>query len=134
MSRILDYRERTVLRRAIYAKPTILFLGIIAVFALHGAWGMYEKSEDASGRAQKAEVELAKQKDRESELKVDIARLSTERGVEEEIRSRFMVAKNGEHIMIISSGDEEKAHTVTVVEDDRTTLQKVLAAVGFSGQ
>ena len=68
MVRMLDVREKTKLRRIIYAKPTILAIFILVALLIHGVWGIYQKRGDAIAKRDKSEMELAKLKNREIEL------------------------------------------------------------------
>ena len=134
MGRMLDVRERTRLRRVLYAKPTIILFAFLVALMLHGVWGIYQKSQEAVAKRDKAVAELAGLATREKELREDIARLSTGDGLEAEIRDRFMVAKEGEKVMIIAEPDAEKAHTVTVPDDSSSFLNNVADMFGFSGE
>ncbi len=134
MLRTLDFRERTKLRRALYAKPTILVIVAIAFISLNGAWNMYQKSKEAKANDDKANAALSALQLREAGLRSDIDRLSTPRGQEEEIRDRFMVAKEGEKVIIITPPKDDTVHTVTVPESDKKSfLDSLKAAVGLSG-
>jgi len=129
---MLDFKMKSRLRRVIYAKPTIILLAVVFVYIMHSAWGMYQKSEEAIEKTQKAEAKLNELRARQAELSADILDLSTERGVESEIRDRFMVAKEGESVMILAEPVEEKVHTVTIVDQNPTMMRRVLGAIGFS--
>ncbi len=122
------------MRRALYAKPTIIALSIALFLVARGAWNMYQKSQTTLVKREAAEEELSALKARERELSQDIVNLSTDRGIEEEIRERFMVAKEGESVMVISSPKEEAVHTITVTDTDETLVQKMLGASGLSGE
>lgn len=96
---------------------------------------MYEKSKEANARRDKATAELAALQEREGQLSGDIARLGSERGQEEEIRNRFMVAKDGEKVIIVTQPETQTAHTITVTEAPTPTfMEKLKAAVGMSGE
>ncbi|HEY9585306.1 MAG TPA: septum formation initiator family protein [Candidatus Paceibacterota bacterium] len=128
---MLDVRERTRLRRVLYAKPTIILFAFLVALMLHGVWGIYQKSQEAVAKRDKAVAELAGLATREKELREDIARLSTGDGLEAEIRDRFMVAKEGEKVMIIADPDATKVHTVTVDENSPSLLETMMSAVGL---
>ena len=135
MAPLFDFRERSQLRRAIYAKPTIIVLAVLVVITLRGAWGMYQKNQEAAIKRDKATTELVALEIREKQLNEDIARLSTVRGQEEEIRNRFMVAKEGEKVIIVTSPERETEHTVTVTDTPKPSfMDKLKAASGMSGQ
>lgn len=125
---MLDFRERSQLRRAIYAKPTILILALLVVLTMRGAWGMYEKNQEATIKRDKALAELSALKAREKQLSDDITRFSTERGQEEEIRNRFMVAKEGEKVIIVTQPEVETEHTVTVTDAPKPSFIDILKA------
>jgi hypothetical protein len=118
-----------------YAKPTILLLGLLTVLVARGAFGMYQKSGEAIVKRDKAMGELHVLEARQRELDEDISRLSSVRGQEEEIRDRFMVAKEGEKVMIVTPPDKKTTHTVTVSEEEQPTsfIDKMKSAVGVSG-
>lgn len=135
MPRMLDFRERTKFRRAMYAKPTIIVLGFLTILVARGAYGMHQKSNEAIEKRDKAIGELHALESRQRELNEDIGRLSSPRGQEEEIRDRFMVAKEGEKVMIVANTEAKVAHTVTVSEDEQPTsfIDRMKAAAGVSG-
>ncbi len=134
MLRALDFKERTRIRRFVYAKPTILLILVLSLLSLNGAWGMYQKSKDAIANRDKAVVAEQELFVHEKELRADITKLSSERGQEEEIRNRFMVAKDGEKVIIVSQADDQVSHTVTVEDKNQTStfVDKFKAAVGLS--
>lgn len=134
MLQMLDFRERSRFRRVLYSKPTILVLFVVTILVARGAFGMYQKSEEAIAKRDKAAGELDVLRVREAELRDDIAQLSTERGQEEVIRDRFMVAKEGEKVIIVTDPEAKKVHTVTVTEGEspQTFVEKIKSAVGVS--
>ena len=81
---MLDFRERSRLRRALYAKPTLILLAILATGVVHASWSMYQKSKEALVKKEKALSELSELEARQAQLSHDITVLSTERGVEAE--------------------------------------------------
>ena len=131
MVQTLEIRQKARWRKIIYSKPMILFLVMVFVFVLSATWGMFQKSRLAGSNATLAEEAVAGLENRERALSEDIVGLSTERGIEEEIRERFMVAKMGERVIIIADPEEAEVHTVTVVEKEGTT-PSFLAGLGAS--
>ena len=129
---MLDFKERSRIRKIIYGKPMIIVIAILFVFIANGAWGMYQKSIEAREKRDNAEERLTKLRIREIELSKDILNLSTDRGVEGEIRDRFMVAKEGESVMIVTDPEAQKIHTVTVTGDNPSTMERMIGAIGIS--
>lgn len=130
----LDFRTRSRLRRAFYSKPITLILIVVLVVFSRAAWGMYEKSAEAREKRDKAEAMLTGLEAREAELKTDIDRLSTERGIEEEIRMRHMVAKEGENVIIVRDPEAKASHRTIVVPDTPSFWDKAASAIGFSNE
>jgi cell division protein FtsB len=114
----LDIKRKARFRRAIYAKPTILLLLLVLGFALHGTWGMYQKHAVAKEHLERSKATLGDLQLREAELERDTQLLASPSGIEAEIRERFMVAKEGEGVIIISDPKEVEVHTVTISEPE----------------
>jgi cell division protein FtsB len=88
-------------RKALYSWPMVVLLFLI-VFALgRSTWRVYRvwgKSREAMAAASaKYAADLKRSKDLEDE----VSRLETERGIEEELRRNFPVARPGEEAVVI---------------------------------
>jgi cell division protein FtsB len=129
-----DYRARARFRRFLFSKTVaVLLAGLFILFA-QAAWGMHQKSVEANNRMVEAQEELAALQRRGAELRADIERLSNERGIEEEIRTRFMMAKDGEEVLVIRGEHRGKNGESVFVPDERGYVERLLGAVGLSGQ
>lgn len=95
------FREKKKFYQIIYSRPTFVLLAVLLVVTLNSTWKMYEKASLAREQKNRLEKELEDLKARELDLQVKIANLKTERGLEEEIRTRFSVAKNGESVVVV---------------------------------
>ncbi len=113
-----------------------MLLFVATVFVAHSAWSMYQKSVLAKEKYATSQEKLDKTKQYETELARDIAALSSSRGQEEEIRERFMVAREGEKVIVITDPEKDKVHTVTVPaeEGDETLVSKLRASIGELGE
>jgi cell division protein FtsB len=69
---------------------------------------MYQKFAEASGAHEAAQEELAALKERHAQVEAAVASLSSERGLEAEIRNRFGVAREGEGEIKIVRDEEVK--------------------------
>ncbi|MBC7836952.1 septum formation initiator family protein [Acetobacteraceae bacterium] len=63
---------------------------------MRGAWNMYGRFATASLERQASEQELAALEARNAQVAAAVGNLSSERGVEAEVRERYGVAKPGE--------------------------------------
>lgn len=91
-----------------------LGLIIVAIASFNGLFDIYRKYLESSKSLVQTERELETLKNREMELKENLDRLSTQRGVEEEIREKFSVAKDGEMMaLIVESKTRPKSEDVS---------------------
>ena len=95
------------MRNLVYSKISLFFLLVIIFLLAYTIWGVYQKERETQiKKTQRAQV-LIEIEERERVLEEEIERLSTERGVEEEIRSKFDVARAGEQVLVIVDAKEE---------------------------
>jgi len=98
---MLDFQQKKKLRKTLYSRGMLVMLSIVTIFLGNAAWNVFQKYREARENRELAAQELQKLEERESGLSADIERLSTERGVEEELRKRFGVAKEGEEVIVV---------------------------------
>ena len=100
------FKQKRQLKKRIYSKPILFILIIILAFLAHGTWGIYKKSKQSKETLNVVQIEFDKLKEREEAIEKKIGRLGTETGLEEEIRSKFDVAREGEKIIVIVDNDD----------------------------
>ena len=96
-----ELREKRRVQRTLYSKVIIGILVVALFFVLSATWGVYGKYLETKENRDIAEQELLKFEERERNIKDEIARLKTERGVEEDIREKFGFVKEGEGVIVI---------------------------------
>jgi type II secretory pathway component PulJ len=100
--------------KILFSWITILVLVLFAIVLSRGVWGMYHKNARAAQRAADAVYEMEKVQTRKESLDKDLSHIKTSRGIEEEVRRKFDVAKEGEHLLVII--DKEVVPTETKEE------------------
>lgn len=102
-----EFTKKRDFRQSIFGTPVIILLIIGGVVLGRGVWHAFSK-ERQSGQdlslAQKQETDLEA---RSSYLTASIVSLNTAEGIEGEIRNKFRMAKEGEHLVVIVD-DESK--------------------------
>ena len=98
---MIDFHEKRKLKQFLYSKVTLVVLAIVVLLLLNSVWNIFLKERVTNTTRKKLEREFVELQEREALLREEIERLSTPRGVEEEIRSKFEVAKEGEETMVI---------------------------------
>ncbi len=104
---MFDFYEKRKIRSFVYSKFSI---GILIIFSILLSGSVYERfvvEREMKEKMLVKEEELELLKERAEVLKEKVDNLKNERGIEEELRSRFDVAKEGEQIVIIIDDNEE---------------------------
>ncbi len=108
---MLEFQDKKRFRRILYSRVTF---GIVFFFCLligNATFDMYQTNRLTADKRKIAEDELLAVQIREESLRAQIGTLKTERGIEEELRTKFRVVKNGEGVIIVVEEEEKKATT-----------------------
>ena len=117
----MDFHEKRKLKKLIYSKPTLIILGLLVIWFSFAVFSMYKKERDTRLKRIEQKGILDELKTREASLSEEIERLSTERGIEEEVRSKFEVGREGEEVIIIVDNPENDG--VSEIEKKKTFWQ-----------
>jgi len=98
---MVNFQQKKNIRKVIYSRITIFVFIIIVIFLVRAVYDIYQKERMSAKSVASVEENYNSLKARQSMLKSEIERLSTDKGVEEEIRSKFSVAKPGETVVVI---------------------------------
>ena len=91
--------------RLMRRRIVILVLLVLVFAAVRGVWSVYQKEQESRAMRNEAERQLGELETRESDLRADIARLASPRGVEETLREEYEFGKNGEGVIVIVGGE-----------------------------
>ncbi len=94
-----------------YNKVTLGFLFVVVMLAIHSTWVVYNKKKESEELMNVSLERVADLRKRESGLNNKIERLDTDLGLEEEIRSKFSVTKEGENMVVVVPRDGNVATT-----------------------
>lgn len=94
----------------------IVLLGILVVF-IYNIVGLIEKERETTKKKNMILSNIETLRARENSLSKDIEKLKTEEGVEETIRDKYQVVKEGEKMVIIV--DEEKKEVPLVEKETK---------------
>ena len=101
----------------------LMLSGVTGVFFLfafmaRGAFHIYEKERVSNDDLEKVENEYQDYTARAAALESGIAKLESDRGVEEEIRNKFRVTKDGEKMVVIVQPEGISTASPEIVEQD----------------
>ena len=81
--------------------PVLILLFILLVIFAWNVFDFWQKMQDTSKNRKIAEDKITQLKKQKEELSINIAKLNTDRGVEEVIRDKFGLVKEGEKMIVI---------------------------------
>ncbi|MHB1330423.1 MAG: FtsB family cell division protein [Minisyncoccota bacterium] len=105
-----ELEKRQKMRRRMYSTPVIIGLLVVTIFLVKGAYSLLLTERRSAEKAEILALKVSSLALREEFLKSEIARLNTEAGIEEEIKSKYNVARPGELVALIVD-DTERAST-----------------------
>jgi cell division protein FtsB len=106
-----EFQAKKRFRKILYSRSSVAVLLIILAFLAHATWNVFTKERESAANVIEASREHDKLQSRQQVLTVEIQRLSTDQGVEEEIRNKYSVSKPGEHLLIIVDNASSTAST-----------------------
>lgn len=95
----------------------LLVLFCVLIIFIYNIVGLIEKERETSKKKNITLSNIETLRAREKSLSDDIAKLKTEEGVEEIIRDKYQVVKEGEKMVVIV--DEEKKETLDLEEKNK---------------
>lgn len=96
-----DFQQKRKIRGVMYSKLSILVLLVLIFFLAKATYNLYGKYRVSAGDYTIVKNDYDSLKTRKDMLDSEIDRLRTDNGIEEEIRSKFNVAKPGETVVVI---------------------------------
>ncbi len=123
---MLDFQQKRKVRSWMYNRLTIALLFVAFVFVAHSTWVVYRKKVESEEMMSVSLKNVETLRSRSADLQKKIDRLATAQGVEEEVRSKFSVAKEDENMVIIV---QDEVSTSTKAQK-RTFWSRFMALFG----
>lgn len=98
---MFDFHEKRKIRNIIYSKISILAVVLLTVWLSFSVVERFSVEREMAEKKERKIDELAELQKRAALLESKVDHLENDRGIEEELRSRFDVAKEGEKVVII---------------------------------
>ncbi|MBX4206221.1 septum formation initiator family protein [Candidatus Parcubacteria bacterium] len=96
-----ELRDKQKFKNALYSFPSLAILVVLAFLLARGAAGIVVKERESARTLEALQASNASLTARQESLEEDVARLRTDEGIVEEIRSKFNVTRPGEHLAIV---------------------------------
>jgi cell division protein FtsB len=104
---MFDFHEKRKIRRIVYSKISIGFIFIVTIVIGLSVYERYTVEREMAVKLDERNRELEVLKTRAMLLESKVDHLKNERGIEEELRSRFDVVRDGEQVVIILDDQNE---------------------------
>jgi cell division protein FtsB len=98
---MFDFHEKRKIKSFLYSKPVIFALFFIAIVMSATVYDRYVVAKEMEGKLETKRAELEHLKQRAQTLDAKVKYLEDERGIEEELRNRFDVAREGEQVVVL---------------------------------
>ena len=106
---MIDFQQKRQIKNIMYSKVFFVVLLILTVLLGRSTYDIYEKSKLSYDNYNRVKNDYDNLIARKSILESEIKRLKTDNGIEEEIRSKFSVAKPGETVVTIINIDSSSS-------------------------
>jgi len=111
----MKFGKQNSYKAYLYSRPVIVVLLVLVALLSRSVYERLGVERDMSDRRARAEAELERLQDRKVQIEDRVEYLEGERGIEEEIRKNFDVAREGEQVIILTG--EEKKKSITTDEE-----------------
>ena len=108
----MKFGKQNSYKAYLYSRPVIVVLLVLVALLSRSVYERLGVERDMSDRRTRAEAELERLQDRKVQIEDRVEYLEGERGIEEEIRKNFDVAREGEQVIILT-GEEKKKSIAT---------------------
>jgi len=123
-----DFKRRKLVRNIIYSPLTASVLFVLIFFVGHASVKLFRTYLDTKQDYEVASSAFEELRHREENIEQKIEKLGTERGVEEEIRSKFGFVKEGEEVVIIVEPPISKENS-NVQKEDKLLIASIFNAI-----
>ncbi|MDE2399736.1 MAG: septum formation initiator family protein [Patescibacteria group bacterium] len=96
-----DFQQKKRWRSVVESWPVLTILGILLLLFAWGIIGLWSKMQITAENKKIAENQLKELKEKQAIFSADVAKLNSQSGMEETIRERFPVVKEGEGLIVV---------------------------------
>ncbi len=108
-----DFQQKKKWRSVLESRPVLIFLIILLLLFAWGVIGLFNKMQMTRENRRLAENKLAELQKKKEIFSADVAKLESQDGIEESIREKFPVVKDGEELIIVVDDKTPPAATDT---------------------
>ncbi|HEY4715413.1 MAG TPA: septum formation initiator family protein [Candidatus Paceibacterota bacterium] len=106
-----EFQKSKKLQGILFSKVTLLVLFVFSVILIIGLFDIVPKERNTNRNKELILDQLNSFKNQSSSLEAQIEKLRTDDGIEEKIREKFRVVKDGEGLVVIVDDQSAKTNT-----------------------
>ncbi len=96
-----DFQQKKRWRSVLESKPVLICLVILLLLFAWGVIGLFNKMQMTRENRRLAENKLMESQKKKEIFSNDVAKLQSQEGIEESIREKFPVVKEGEELIVV---------------------------------
>ncbi len=126
---MVQNQSKNSLYKILYSKVMVIVLLLILALLSYSVFSLYKKRNEALTKAKSAQVELDRVKEKQEQIDSSLLKLSTPEGIEDAIRDKFQVVKDGEGLIVVT--DPNHSETSVKEEVKQTFWNKIKEFFGM---
>jgi cell division protein FtsB len=107
----MAYGNRSLTKRLVSSPISLVLAAVLFVVLAKGVWTIHLKAAASSARLEEAHAELVKLQARQTDLSKKVEYLSTNEGIEAEIRTKYRAVHEGESVAVIIDPADQTANS-----------------------
>ncbi len=96
-----ELQRKQKIKQRLYSTPALAVFAILSLILMKGAAGVLLKAHQSSNDVVALEIKAVELTQQEERLTGEIHKLTTTAGIDEEIKQKFNVSAQGEHVAVI---------------------------------
>lgn len=96
-----ELQKKQKLKKKLYSPWALALLVLVVIFLAKGTYQVFQKRQGSVDHVSTLESKVQDLQTKESRLRANIDALQTEAGIEKEVKEKFNVSKEGEHVAIL---------------------------------
>ena len=128
----MKYGNRTTWQRIVRSPVTMILAIALFIILAKATWNIHDKASASDARLTQAQTELVQLEQRQTDLAGRVGYLSTDQGVESELRTKYLAVRQGESVdVIIESASNTPPATTTEPVVSEGWFSRFLHAIGL---
>ena len=121
----MKYSKSGLWKSIISSPITLVVIIFIFIFLVRAVWNMNDRLNSSLSKLETANAELKKLEDHQNSLTNKIKYLSTDQGIEAELRTKYRAIREGESVAVIVENDQTANVSQFASSSDDLSSQKM---------